>query len=135
MDTYRENSLPNAPQSETVTAINSDVLFKNCMGSVAFALTLLDELETNGMVQIETIAQHAAAADCVATAEAAHSLKGAAGIIGAESLLLFAAKIETAGKAKDIESILVLVDGIRQEMERCLVQIPIIRLENQLATS
>jgi HPt (histidine-containing phosphotransfer) domain-containing protein len=117
---------------EAGVAINSDVLFKNCMGSVSFALTLLAELEASGIAQIETITKNAAAADWAATAEAAHSLKGAAGIIGAEPLQSLAAKIESTGKTADIESIAPLVEGLRQEMERCLVQIPVIRLHQQL---
>ncbi len=121
-------------QAETCTAINTDVLFLNCMGSVSFALTLLDELEASGKVQVETIAKHAAEADCDATVEAAHSLKGAAGILGATVLQSLAAKIESAGKSADIESIALHVGGIRQEMARCLSQIPVIRQQTQSAT-
>lgn len=114
-----------------VAAINSDVLFKNCIGSVAFALSLLEELETSGMMHIDAMTRHADAADCGAIAEVAHSLKGAAGIIGAEPLQRLADEIEMAGKTGDLESLAQLVIGIRQEMGRCIVQIPVIRLQCQ----
>ncbi len=131
MNTSRQDGTPSDRHSEAGAAINSQVLLSNCMGSVSFALALLEELESSGMGHVETIARHAAAADCTAMAEAAHSLKGAAGIVGAEQLQLLAAKIESAGKTADIEGTAQLVGGIRKEMERCLVQIPVIRVQNQ----
>lgn len=116
-------------------AINSEVLFSNCMGSASFALTLLEELESSGRRSVEAIAEHAAAANYAATAQAAHSIKGAAGIIGAEPLRSLAAKIELAGAAADVGSITRYIDDIRQEMERCLAQIPAIRMHNQAFTT
>ncbi|HUP77212.1 MAG TPA: Hpt domain-containing protein [Pirellula sp.] len=108
-------------------AIDSDALVTRCMGNMAFALSLLSELEDNGMVYVENIAQHVAAKECAAAADAAHSLKGAAGIIGAEPLRLLAAQIESAGNSNAMESITLLVEDLRQEMEKCLLQIPTIR--------
>ncbi|MEX1027252.1 MAG: Hpt domain-containing protein [Candidatus Paceibacterota bacterium] len=135
MNTSRQDGTPTDRHGESVAAINPELLFTNCVGSVSFALRMLKEFESSGMVAVETMAKHAAAADCTAVAGAAHSLKGVAGIIGAEPLRLLAAKIEAAGETADIESIADLVGDIRQEMERCLVQIPIIRQRSQLATS
>lgn len=119
---------------QSAVAINLEMLFTNCMGSAPFALALLEELEASGMEHVRTIAKYALAEDCAATAEAAHSLKGAAGIIGAESLQSVAAAIESAGRSDDIDSVTQLVEVIRQEMERCLAQIPCIRKQTESAS-
>ncbi len=130
--------LPNEPATDRPyegMAIRSDVLFRNCLGSVTFALTLLDELEASGLAHVESIANHATAADYESIVEAAHSLKGAAGIIGAETLQMLTAKIESAGKMSDMGSIHLLVGDIRQEMARCLDQIHLIRQKTQSETT
>ncbi|MEX0819679.1 MAG: Hpt domain-containing protein [Pirellulaceae bacterium] len=120
-----------AGRANATAAIDTETLFNRCMGNVSFALTLLSELETNGMKYVQTIAQHSAAADCAEAAEAAHAVKGAAGILGAESLRSLAAEIEGAGKVGDLDSLVPLVEDLRQEMGRCLAQIPKIREQAQ----
>ncbi|HUP77291.1 MAG TPA: Hpt domain-containing protein [Pirellula sp.] len=92
-----------------------------------FALTLLSELEANGMRYIESISQHVASRKLADAGDVAHSLKGAAGILGAEVLRVTAGEIESAAHANVMESTTLLVEELRQEMERCLQQIPKIR--------
>ncbi|HUG68023.1 MAG TPA: Hpt domain-containing protein [Pirellulaceae bacterium] len=111
--------------SATAT-IDTEALLKRCMGKVSFALMLLRELEASGMKHVERIDQHVAVADCAGAAMAAHALKGAASIIGAESLRSLAAEIEAVGNAGDLESIPALVNDLREQMRACLVQIPLI---------
>ena len=129
MITNIPSKTPDVRQGNTdvCPAIDTDSLLTRCMGNMTFALSLLSELEANGMVYVETIAQHVAAKECAAAADAAHSLKGAAGIIGAEPLRLLAAQIESEGHSNAMESITLLVEDLRQEMEKCLLQIPTIR--------
>lgn len=117
--------------ASAATAIDTEVLLKRCMGKVSFALMLLRELEASGMKQVERIDQHVAAADCAGAAMAAHALKGAASIIGAESLRSVAAEIEAVGNAGEFESIPSLVNNLREQMRACLVQIPLIREQAQ----
>jgi HPt (histidine-containing phosphotransfer) domain-containing protein len=97
------------------------------MGNAEFAVSLLDEMERTGADRVEDIARHAATGNAVAAGEAAHSLKGAAAIIAAEPLRAVAAEIEAAGKSGRLEDIAVVVDQLRQEMERCLAFVPEIR--------
>ena len=129
MITNIPSKTPDVRQGNTdvCPAIDTDALLTRCMGNMTFALSLLSELEANGMVYVETIAQHVASQKCAAAADAAHSLKGAAGILGAEPLRLLAAQIESAGHSNAMESITLLVEDLRQEMEKCLLQIPTIR--------
>lgn len=120
-----------AGRGNATAAIDTEALFTRCMGNVSFALTLLSELEANGMQYVQTIAEHSDAADCAEAAEAAHAVKGAAGILAAESLRSLAAEIEGAGKVGDLDSLVPLVEDLRQEMGRCLAQIPKIREQAQ----
>ena len=115
----------------TALPIDTGVLFSNCMGNVSFALTLLDELEAHGKQQVDAIVLYATRDEAHAAAEAAHSLKGAAAIIGAESLRGIAAEIEAAGHAGETSLLLDLVLDLRSEMDRCLVYIPTVRTERQ----
>jgi Amt family ammonium transporter len=101
------------------------------MGNVSFALTLLDELEATGKQQVDAIVLHATNGEVHAAAEAAHSLKGAAAIIGAEPLRAKAAKIEKAGRAGEISSLSEMVHDLSSEMDRCLAYIPMVRMETQ----
>jgi HPt (histidine-containing phosphotransfer) domain-containing protein len=84
---------------ETVAPpIDANILLAHCMGNVSLAVTLLGELEANGKQQVDAIGRQVANDDPYAAAEAAHALKGAAAIIGAEPLRGKAAEIEAAGR-------------------------------------
>jgi len=97
------------------------------MGNVSFALALLEELEASGKQHVEAIVLHATSDEPHAVAEAAHSLKGAAAIIGAEPLRGKAAEIEAASHDGENSLLLDLVHDLRGEMDRCLTYIPILR--------
>lgn len=106
--------------SDDTPAINIDILLSRCMGKRPFALMLLGELESSGMQQVDTIVLHAASGEPLAAAEAAHALKGAAAIIGAESLSRIAAEIEAAGRNGETTLLMNLIPQLRNEMARCL---------------
>lgn len=91
-----------------------------CMGKHSFALMLLAELESSGMPQVDTITLHATAGEPLSVAEAAHGLKGASAIIGAESLNRTAAAIEAAGRNGDVSRLMNLIPQLRKEMADCL---------------
>lgn len=105
-------------------AIDVEVLLNHSMGNVEFAMALLTELETSGLQYVEKIESSAASGDAGATGEAAHSLKGAAAIIGAESLRSLAARIEAVGESQDLAGVLPVIEELHREMARCLAQIP-----------
>ncbi len=91
-----------------------------CMGKHSFALMLLAELESSGMRQVDTITLHATAGEPLPAAEAAHGLKGASAIIGAESLNRTAAAIEAAGRNGEVSQLMSLIPQLRKEMTDCL---------------
>ncbi len=127
--TRHQGGLQNA--ASTAAPIDTEALFARCMGNVAFALTLLSELEANGKQQMDAIVRHVANDDLYAVAEAAHSLKGAAAIIVAEPLRGKAAEIEAAGRDGEASLLLDLVRDLCSEMDRCLAYIPTVRTETQ----
>lgn len=112
---------------EAAAPIDSVSLLQHCLGNAAFAASLLVELERTGMDRVDEIARQAAAGNAVGAAEAAHSLKGAAGIIAAGPLMSAAARIEAAGKAADLHDVIGLLETLRQEMQRCLAFAPEVR--------
>ena len=115
----------------TAPPIDSEVLSSHCMGNVSFALALLGELETSGKQHVDAIVLHATSDEPHAAAEAAHSLKGAAAIIGAEPLREKAAEIEAAGHDGETSLLFDMVHDLRGEMDRCLTYIPILRTDLQ----
>ena len=106
--------------ASTANAIDTQALLTRCMNNVSFSLALLGELEATGEQRVHEIAGHVAAGDCALAAEAAHSLKGSAGILFAEPLRAITAEIESAGKSGDLGRISSLVDDLRREMTLCL---------------
>ena len=78
---------------------------------------------------MDEIRQCAASQNAAATADAAHALKGAAGILGAESVEKLAAEIEQAGRSSCIEAVAGELGELVAEMQRCLNYLPQLRLE------
>ncbi len=107
--------------------IDSKGLMSRCLGKISFALMLLEEFESSGKRNVGKIVQHVERNEPLAAAEAAHALKGTAGIIGAEVLQKLAAEIEDAGRGGQATIQLALVHELQAEMGRCLVFIPAFR--------
>ena len=107
--------------------IDSEGLMSRCLGKISFALMLLEEFESSGKRNVEKIVKHVERNEPLAAAEAAHALKGTAGIIGAEVLQQLAAEIEVAGRGGQSTIQLALVHGLQAEMGRCLDFIPAFR--------
>ena len=122
---------PLQPQTECAEVapapIDFDVLLSRCMGNAAFAASLLKEMEASGPHQIENLVRHIEDGAAAEAAVSAHSLKGAAGIVGAEPLRALAAEIEAAGKADNLEKAASLLSDIQAEMQRCLECLPEVR--------
>ncbi len=119
-------------KSPETAPIDAASLLARCFGNLEFAGSLLDELEATGVQRVDEIRQSAAQHNAAATADAAHALKGAAGILCAETVQKLAAEIEQAGRASDIESVKAELDDLVAEMERCLNYVPQLRQELNL---
>jgi HPt (histidine-containing phosphotransfer) domain-containing protein len=97
------------------------------MGNLSFATALLAELETSGTQRVDAIVRHMAGGQIKEAAEIAHSLRGAAAIIGATVLQRIATEIELAGHNGETSHVTNLVDELRREWERCRAYIPVVR--------
>jgi two-component system, sensor histidine kinase and response regulator len=114
------------PKAE-LQPIDFEILWERCMGNSAFAASLLAELEGSGPRLMAELTRNLQAGAAPEAAVSAHSLKGAAGILGAEPLRALAAEIEAAGKSGDIAQAAALLDDIQTEMCRCLDYLPKVR--------
>ena len=89
--------------------------------------SLLSELETTGLHHVNEIERHFGQKDPTETANAAHALKGAAGILSAESVRQLASDIEQCGRSGSLDGIETAIADLRAEMDRCLKYIPVVK--------
>ncbi len=114
-------------QNSCAMGIDSDGILQRCLGKVDLAETLLSEFESTGLHRVHEITKAAEKHDVATVAEAAHSLKGAAGILCASNLQALAAEIEHAGREERLDDILSTVGQLTEEMECCLDSLPDLR--------
>lgn len=99
------------------------------MGNVDFALSLVEELEMTLDSRVGDICDSADREDLAGTAEAAHTLKGAAGILYAYSIKELAAEIESAARSSETERLADKVRDLKTEMRKCLDFLPSLRTD------
>lgn len=104
--------------------IDSQLLFERCLCDVDFMCSLLSELEVTGPNRVAEIAQRLADRDSLETSNAAHALKGAAALMGAEPIRRLTAEIEQIGRNGTLNGIPELVQQLHTEMDRCLRYMP-----------
>lgn len=104
-----------------------DELAARCMGSVAVATLLLGKLENELPHDLREIEQHLAAGDAARVAGVVHSLKGAAGAVGAPLLQRLAAEIETLARQEQLGNVAQELTALRTEVERVLDYLPAAR--------
>jgi Amt family ammonium transporter len=109
--------------------IDAKSLLSRCFEDLEFASSLLDELESTGLERVKEIGRRIAEQNATGTAEAAHALKGAAGILCAESVQQLAAQIEYAGRSSDLVGVEALISELASEMDQCLSYVPRLRKE------
>lgn len=114
------------------TPIHPVLLLERCFGSLDLAGSLLDELEASGRERVAEIRQQAQTGNARGMALAAHSLKGATGILCASELTKMSKTIEAAGMSEDMSRVEDLINEITNEMERCLRGLPKLREDLRL---
>lgn len=131
MTEERFQQLPESAQSGHASdePIDTATLFERCMGNVGFALALLDELEATGPRHVDDIARLIEQGRPAASSDAAHALKGAAAIVGAEQVRRVAAAIELSAARGDLVVAAAQASQLRREMQYCLEQISKVRAE------
>ena len=114
--------------------IDRDALLSSCMKNVSFALSLVAELEASGREQVDSIVRLVSNGQAELAAEAAHSLKGAAAIIGASALSETAARLDAAADGEEDCAELGVAHALRDEMLRCLDYLPRLRADLSAAS-
>lgn len=114
-------------QRSYATGIDAEGILRRCLRKVDLAEALLNEFESTGRDRVHEITEAAENHDVATVAEAAHSLKGAAGILCATNLQELAAEIEHAGRELRLDDILSTVGQLTEEMECCLDSLPDLR--------
>lgn len=107
-----------------MSAINLEELRDRCMGIQEIMDTVLAQFRDSAEEMLTDIEKPLDAGCWDVATRAAHSLKGAAGNIAAEALRAAAAEMEAAAKRADAEACNRLRSVLRQEMERCLREVP-----------
>ncbi|WP_417750134.1 response regulator [Rosistilla oblonga] len=97
---------------------------ERCMGDLGFAESLLESFQSDSLARVDEIVQHARQRNATAAGNAAHTLKGMAGILAAHPLQSIAADIEQAGRHDQLDQIDDLIDDLQNEVARCLAYIP-----------
>ncbi|MEX0725697.1 MAG: Hpt domain-containing protein [Planctomycetaceae bacterium] len=111
--------------------IDAQGFLVRCLNDPAFALVLLDEFESSIAQRIDEITLLSVSDDLQNMAEVAHSLKGAAAIVGAEEVRALATDIENAGRVEDPARLPHLIKNLRGEIQTCMNAIPHLRLQLQ----
>ena len=115
------------PSANVTPPIDTRALLNRCMGSVEFMESLLSELESTGLHHVSEIERNFGLKEPTETANAAHALKGAAGILSAEAVRQLASDIEQCGRSGSLDGIEAAIADLRLEMDRCLKYIPIVK--------
>ncbi|QDS91530.1 Signal transduction histidine-protein kinase BarA [Roseimaritima multifibrata] len=99
-------------------------LLARCMNNTAFALELLVDFEEDLPKQLDEITRMVAEGNLEAAGESAHSLKGSAGILGAESVRKCASAIDEKSKLGLLEDMDDLVRELNDEIQRFVREMP-----------
>jgi PAS domain S-box-containing protein len=118
-------------ESEEPLPIDPQALLDRCIGNLEFAESLLDELDSTGSRQVEEIRQFSTQGKATETANAAHALKGATGILCAQELCRLASEIEQASRNEQLSDVEAMIRDLSSEMNRCLGSLPTVRASMQ----
>ncbi|GAA5509641.1 PAS domain S-box protein [Novipirellula caenicola] len=123
---------PSADENQSdLPPIDFDSLYDRCMGDVSFATSLLDSFAEDGRDRMNQIIRLTDQGDVLAASKVAHSLKGIAGIVAAQEVQFISARIESAGKAGEIEVMHQLVGDLKNVVDECLSYVPIMKKRTQ----
>ena len=111
--------------SDNNAPLDAAFLLAQVGGSAATAMLVLEEFGSQTPLDIQNIENLLGAGDLTAAGKVAHSLKGSAGVFGAEiHLRLTAAALEMACRANDTPKANELFAQLKPEAQRCLDFVP-----------
>lgn len=116
-----------APVRVEFPPIDVRLLTEQCLGNLAFGISLLEKFQETAPDRLQHLQEHVAKRDLPAVAEMAHSLKGVVGILAADCLLDLSTNLQHAAETQDIEFIDELMPKIAHELRRLGEEIPRLR--------
>jgi ammonium transporter, Amt family len=131
IDTIDNLLAPSAPAAPTPApdlqpTFNIDELMERCGNDPATLRLVLDRFQQHAREDLDRMQQAINARDAAQLQLAAHSLKGAAGLLSAESVRRIAADLETIAEQSRLEDAPGSLEQLRRELQRCLADIPAI---------
>jgi HPt (histidine-containing phosphotransfer) domain-containing protein len=94
------------------------------MNDLAFVDKILKTSQTEIRGLADQLYRHLADGDAKKATLVAHSLKGAAALLGAETLRALAACMEALGQSGDLEKARQQIGHLQEEVQRCVVFFP-----------
>ena len=119
-----ETIAPAARADAGTVPINIQPLVHRCGGRRDFAEKVLEKFRVQSTEVLESIARGLGERNGELATRSAHSLKGMAATISAESLRRNAAEAEARAHAQDWDALAVELEGLRKELDACLAFIP-----------
>ena len=104
-------------------------LLERCMRDAKLVCRVLDQFAAQTPRQIDALNASISCGNAVDAARAAHAIKGSAANLAADKLSALAAQLEKLSKAQAMDDAGRLVQGLRDELQRCCEQIPGIKQE------
>ncbi|MAT13965.1 MAG: hypothetical protein CMJ46_01695 [Planctomyces sp.] len=126
---------PSQFPAQAERSINASELLQRCLRNVDLASRLLTELQATASDRMESLQRSESQGDMQELAAAAHSLKGAAGILCAHALSAAAAQLEQAAKADKVTDLEPLIEQTTSQLSLCLNDIPRIRQQLKQETT
>jgi PAS domain S-box-containing protein len=121
--------LEGAPPSAAtpVPPFDTQMLLQRCLGNLSVAEMILEEFEKQAVGDVRHIEMLVDAGDAHRVAQVAHSLKGAAVVLSADSLRDVIAELEQMARAVDWAGVRGRLPQLKSEAERCVRFLPVSR--------
>ncbi len=100
-------------------AFDLAALVRRCSGKPELATRVIERLLLQTREGLSSVQACVTKRDCVGIAKLGHSMKGSAGMAGADSLRAAAAKLEQAGRDADIALAAAAIEEVRTQLARC----------------
>jgi len=99
--------------------LDIESLLRRCSGKTALAQLVLEKFEKQAAAIVALLEACERSGDAGQLARVAHSLKGTAGVVAADTLRQLAARLEESGLAGNSALVHETLAGVREEIQRC----------------
>ncbi len=115
------------PPAETLPPFDLQAVLQRCSGKPALASLILDKFQNQAIDALVNIQAHITAGNADELARASHAVKGTAGLLGAMSLHSTAARLESLGRSRTLDTAQDALNQLRMEVDRCVNHIQAVK--------